>query len=159
MPTIHFMILSILAVMTTTVAAAPGNPRNPVPNPPTSLTTNIHARADLNTKIALPFETPWFNPKIILRDPGHPTTLISEDKSPVIARAPGVTRFPPPYEGTWPEVVARAPVLESSEATVPTTGVLAVNFTVDCGCWNICTLENVISKDLVCDSSCGRSPH
>ncbi|KAK5682071.1 hypothetical protein LTR17_027393 [Elasticomyces elasticus] len=89
-------------------------------------TTAIAAPAPLPT-----FPTPWFSPD-------------------VEARTPGIPKFPPPFEGTWPEVNARSPI----ETTSPRTGLADVSFTVDCGCWTMCTLEKVIDKDLVCPSFC-----
>lgn len=124
---------------------APGGPTVYLP-PVKDVSEDIIARAPEDPKASLQFWDPTLPLKIVARAPKVPTGEIHTG--------------PPPFVGTWEElstggILARAPNSDPAPSVVTATAVTEVTYTVDCGCWNICTLEKVVNKDVICPAVCG----
>jgi hypothetical protein len=174
MPSIQSIILATLAVMATTTVAAPGLPRVPIATdivssfPTPGFSPDIVVRTPGGPTVYLP-PVKDVSGDIIARAPEDPKVSFQywDPKLPLkmVARAPEVPAGefhtgPPPFVGTWEElsaggILARAPIPDSASSVETVAGMTEVTYTVDCGCWNICTLEKVINKDVICPAVCG----
>lgn len=50
------------------------------------------------------------------------------------------------------------PTPQASETPESTTSVEVASFeqTVDCGCWNMCTLQQLATPSIICSQECGK---
>lgn len=60
-----------------------------------------------------------------------------------------------PFQGTWPSKVARSPTPAATDVTGQNIDSVDSSYTVDCGCWNVCTLEKLVNEETVCEETCG----